>query len=474
MANTFDSLKDEYATLWQAMRLRSERLSELNYIYGKLTNPASKARYQAVETATRVPWYVISIIHDLEAGRRFDTHLHNGDPLSARTVQVPRGRPVAGNPPFTWEESAKDALEYDHLTEVTHWTVERIAFELEKFNGFGYRNNHPHVKSPYLWSYTNIYTSGKYVGDGAWSERAVSNQCGAMAMLKYMIDKGAIGVAAEGRPPQPEPQPQPSGVPTFPGYYLSDGREDDPNVEIVQRRLRVLGIDAGTVDGDFGANTERAVRLFQARSADEAGEPLEIDGIVGPKTWGALFNSDSAPGPHVPPPQSLSSLAAAVLDVAADEVGVHEQPLGSNRGPKVDQYIRTTGLDPTQDSYPWCMCFVYWCFTQAAQQAGVQNLVPKNGSVHGAWERSQAKPGVVVVPALAARRDPAQIKPGMVFFIDTGNSHGHVGIVAANVNSFLETIEGNTNDNGSREGIGVFRRTRRRIGDISLGFASYG
>jgi cell wall-associated NlpC family hydrolase len=80
----------------------------------------------------------------------------------------------------------------------------------------------------------------------------------------------------------------------------------------------------------------------------------------------------------------------------------------------------------------------------------------------------------VVVPALAARRDPAQIKPGMVFFIDTGNSHGHVGIVAANVNSFLETIEGNTNDNGSREGIGVFRRTRRRIGDISLGFASYG
>ena len=62
----------------------------------------------------------------------------------------------------------------------------------------------------------------------------------------------------------------------------------------------------------------------------------------------------------------------------------------------------------------------------------------------------------------------------MVFFVDTGNSRGHVGIVVANVNSFLETIEGNTNDNGSREGIGVFRRTRRRISDISLGFAGYG
>jgi hypothetical protein len=60
-----------------------------------------------------------------------------------------------------------------------------------------------------------------------------------------------------------------------------------------------------------------------------------------------------------------------------------------------------------------------------------------------------------------------------VFFIDTGGSHGHTGIVAANVNGLLETIEGNTNDNGSREGIGVFRRTRRRLNDINLGFGDY-
>jgi lysozyme family protein len=472
MANTFDSLKDEYATLWQAMTLRPERLPELDYIYGKLTNPASKARYQAVENTTRVPWYVIGILHDLEAGLRFDTHLHNGDPLSGYTYHVPANRPQVGHgPPFSWEESAKDALEYDHLTEVTNWTVERIAFELEKYNGFGYRNNHPYVKSPYLWSYTNIYTSGKYVGDGAWSESAVSNQAGAMAMLKYMIDKGAIGVQHEGTAPPPDPHPQPPSVPTFPGYYLSAGRENDPNVEIVQRRLRVLGIDPGTIDGDFGPNTEHAVRLFQARSADAAGEPLEIDGIVGPKTWAALFNSPVVQPPPPPPP---SPLTTAVLGVAAGEVGVMEDPLGSNRGPKVDQYIRATGLDPSQDSYPWCMCFVYWCFMQAAQQAHAQNLVPQNGSVHGAWEKSQNALGVTAVPASAASRDPTQVKPGMVFFIDTGHNHGHAGIVVANLNSLLETIEGNTNDNGSSEGIGVFRRTRRRIGDISLGFAGYG
>jgi len=61
----------------------------------------------------------------------------------------------------------------------------------------------------------------------------------------------------------------------------------------------------------------------------------------------------------------------------------------------------------------------------------------------------------------------------MVFFIDTGGGKGHAGIVVANRNGRLETIEGNTNDNGSREGIGVFRRTTRSIGSINLGFARY-
>jgi hypothetical protein len=77
------------------------------------------------------------------------------------------------------------------------------------------------------------------------------------------------------------------------------------------------------------------------------------------------------------------------------------------------------------------------------------------------------------VTAAAAQGNPALVKPGMVFFIDTGNSHGHAGIVVDNINSLLETIEGNTNDNGSREGIGVFRRTRRRVDGINLGFAGF-
>ena len=477
MANTFPGLKDEYATLWQTMKIRPERTAEIQFIFGKLTAPANKARYQAVQASTNVPWYVVAIIHNLEAGRRFDQHLHNGDPLTARTTHVPKNRPPNGDPPFTWEASAKDALEFDGLTNVSSWSLERIAFELEKYNGFGYRNNHPHVKSPYLWSYCNIYTSGKYTADGSWSDTAVSDQCGAMVMLRYMIDQGAITVPSEGTPPQPEPSPPlPPSVPLFPGYYLRVGLENDHNVEIVQRRLRDLGIDPGTIDGSYGSVTKMAVQLLQARSANSAGEPLDIDGIVGPETWAALFGPASAPGPDVHPTPSgaPSPLVAAVLDVAAGEVGVLEQPLGSNRGPRVDEYIRGCGLDPTADSYPWCMCFAYFCYTQAAQRIGVPNPVPKNASVHGVWNASQDKPGVTVIASDAAQSDPSLVKPGMVFFIDTGHSRGHADIVVSNVNGRLETIEGNTNTNGSSEGIGVFRRTARGVSGINMGFVAYG
>ena len=58
----------------------------------------------------------------------------------------------------------------------------------------------------------------------------------------------------------------------------------------------------------------------------------------------------------------------------------------------------------------------------------------------------------------------------MVFYIDTGSGTGHAGLVADITPSGLVTIEGNTNDNGSREGIGVFIRAGRRISSVNLGF----
>jgi hypothetical protein len=48
-----------------------------------------------------------------------------------------------------------------------------------------------------------------------------------------------------------------------------------------------------------------------------------------------------------------------------------------------------------------------------------------------------------------------------------------MGLIAAIRGGKLVTIEGNTNDGGSREGIGVFERTGRTIGSVNKGFVEY-
>jgi hypothetical protein len=57
--------------------------------------------------------------------------------------------------------------------------------------------------------------------------------------------------------------------------------------------------------------------------------------------------------------------------------------------------------------------------------------------------------------------------------MDYGAGVGHTGFVAEVHAGKLITIEGNTNDGGSREGIGVFERHGRKINSINRGFLDY-
>ena len=123
-----------------------------------------------------------------EASLSFTGHLHNGDPLDGPTVHVPKGRP-SGPGPFTWEESAVDALEYDGFARQTDWGPPRTCWRFEKYNGFGYRKYHPETESPYLWSFTMYYISGKYREDGNFDPDLIDKQCGTIALLKRMEER---------------------------------------------------------------------------------------------------------------------------------------------------------------------------------------------------------------------------------------------------------------------------------------------
>lgn len=149
---------------------------------------AGREHYDVVANRVNVPWWLVGVIHSLEGSSSFKTHLHNGDPLTARTVHVPAGRPATGNPPFTWEVSAVDALNRVKLRELT--TLEGQLDALRRFNGTGYDSKG--INSPYLWSYSNHYTKGKYVSDGKYDPNAVSRQCGAAVMLRALMDMGKV------------------------------------------------------------------------------------------------------------------------------------------------------------------------------------------------------------------------------------------------------------------------------------------
>lgn len=187
------SLVTEYNHLFNTCQINSAQHAEVKTTCDKIV--AKKSRYQVVESKTNVPWYIVGIIHCMEGSLSFNTHLHNGDPLSHRTVQVPKGRPIQGNPPFSWEDSAVDALQFDGLANNHNWGLGMTLFKLEGFNGFGYRTKNTGILSPYLWSYSNHYTKGKFTQDHKFDANAKSKQIGAGVLLKELQSRGEVSVS---------------------------------------------------------------------------------------------------------------------------------------------------------------------------------------------------------------------------------------------------------------------------------------
>jgi len=177
-----DTLRKEYTDLDLTCQVRQDRTADVAAVAQKLQ--ASRARYEAVGNPLGIPWEFVAAVHQMECSARFDLHLHNGDPLTARTTHVPAGRPLAGAPPFTWQESATDALTFMKLHEVKDWSVAGTLYQMEKYNGFGYRKRN--IFTPYLWAGSNHYVAGKFVRDGKFDPAAVSKQIGAALLWRQL------------------------------------------------------------------------------------------------------------------------------------------------------------------------------------------------------------------------------------------------------------------------------------------------
>lgn len=135
------------------------------------------------------------------------------------------------------------------------------------------------------------------------------------------------------------------------------------------------------------------------------------------------------------------------LEIAITQIGVQEIPRGSNRGPDVEKYLKSVGINIPAS---WCMAFVYWCCSQS------NPLTPliKTGGVLAQWNK---------IPKQYKFKTP---QVGDIFIMDFGKGKGHTGFVEKIVGDILHTIEGNSNDEGSREGHEVCRRDSRKISSM--------
>jgi len=246
-------LAAEYTDLYVSCEIRSSRFAEVDRVADLVV--ANEGRYRKAAHPLGIPWFLVGAIHNLESSRRFDRHLHNGDPLTGRTRHAPIGRPTEGEPPFTWEESASDAMRGKGLHDVAEWTLPRILYEIERYNGWGYRLFHPEVRSPYVWGFSRHYDSGKYVADGRWSDSAVSRQCGAGVLIRRLEERGDI-------PPQ---------AGTFGrGSFFTYGKDVEPRVDDLQRFLNTFDGIRLRVDGVAGKKTSDAVnRVLGSRLPED-------------------------------------------------------------------------------------------------------------------------------------------------------------------------------------------------------------
>jgi hypothetical protein len=152
-----------------------------------------------------------------------------------------------------------------------------------------------------------------------------------------------------------------------------------------------------------------------------------------------------------------ATLGEVALYYAKSEIGVQEVPKGSNSGPEVKAYLASVGINTPA---PWCMAFVYWCVSRACESMGKKNPLLKSGHVLSVYNHAKKKGLVKSAP-----------QPGDIFIMDFGGGKGHTGFCDDILKSFrFNTAEGNSNDEGSREGHEVCKQPGGRAISKCKGF----
>jgi peptidoglycan hydrolase-like protein with peptidoglycan-binding domain len=216
---------------------------------------------------------------------------------------------------------------------------------------------------------------------------------------------------------------------------------------------------AGTLtgtDGDFGPATELAVKNYQKKikvpQTGIADQPL-FDSLCA-----AMKNAFEG---NV----SGNGLRQLVVNVAKNHLQNHPFELTINKQTNMGPWVRSYMSGQEGTELFWCMGFVQSIIDQAASILGkdFRTLMPVTFSCDTVGTTGLQKGNLSRFTAV--RNNPSLVKPGDIFLLQrTPFDWHHTGIIISVGAETFETIEGNTNEGGSPNGNGVYRRVRSFVG----------
>ena len=216
-------------------------------------------------------------------------------------------------------------------------------------------------------------------------------------------------------------------------------------VKVVQIYLRRLSFPVET-DGVFGPKTESVIRMFQEKYN------LNIDGVIGKNTYSTLIK-------EVYKTYNKSTLNKHIVQAASKYVGQEE--ISGNLGFKSKVFHKLMVGVGFKRTHPWCAYFteLVWKDAYSSVYGKHSNDIISttfSASVMKTWNRFDSSE--------LGNRSYVPLPGSLIVFQSSRNRYfGHIGIVKSidSQNPFyINTIEGNTNDGGGREGYIVAEKVR--------------
>lgn len=228
----------------------------------------------------------------------------------------------------------------------------------------------------------------------------------------------------------------------------------DHNVKKVQEWLNLwkrydTGWKISTgIDSHFGNSTLATIKEFQSYCN------LESDGIVGNKTWAKLTEPMRKAFTKVTTGGSTKDL---IIAYAKQQLQSAPREFNQNEGTWVRAYM--DGYEGRQ--WPWCMGFVQTVVDQATTTVGesLKDYMPHTYSCDVVGEHGLRTNRLLRNKEIGKAEET--IAPGDIFLnVKSPHDWSHTGIITEVSGDWITTIEGNTNDEGSREGYEVCERKR--------------